>query len=60
MAEENVGKVVEITGPVVVVAFNPDHLPPIYNAIHIVSEGFDVPAPVDVIAEVQQHLGKDA
>ena len=58
MAEENVGKVVEITGPVVVVAFGSDHLPPIYNAIHIVSEGFDVPAPIDVIAEVQQHLGE--
>ena len=58
MAEENVGKVVEITGPVVVVAFGSDHLPPIYNAVHIVSEGFDVPAPIDVIAEVEQHLGE--
>ena len=50
MAEANVGKVVEITGPVVVLAFSSDHLPPIYNAIHIVSEGFDVPTPIDVIA----------
>jgi F-type H+-transporting ATPase subunit beta len=58
MAEANVGKVVEITGPVVVLAFSSDHLPPIYNAIHIVSEGFDVPTPIDVIAEVQQHLGE--
>ena len=45
MAEQHVGKVVEITGPVVVVAFEGDHLPPIYNALHIVSEGFDVPHP---------------
>jgi len=58
MAEENVGKVVEITGPVVVAAFDPHHIPPIYNAVRIVSEGFDVPAPIDVIAEVEQHLGE--
>ena len=32
--------------------------PPIHNAIHITSEGFNVPAPLDVIAEVQQHLGE--
>ena len=58
MAQENVGRVVEITGPVVVVAFSSDQLPAIYNAIHIVSEGFDVPTPIDVTAEVEQHLGE--
>jgi F-type H+-transporting ATPase subunit beta len=35
-----------------------DYLPPIYEALNIVSEGFDVPTPIDVIAEVQQHLGE--
>ncbi len=34
------------------------YLPPIYQALRIVSEGFDVPTPIDVIAEVQQHLGE--
>jgi F-type H+-transporting ATPase subunit beta len=58
MAEANVGKVVEVTGPVVVIAFDPSRLPPIYNAVQIVSEGFTVPNPIDVIAEVQQHLGE--
>lgn len=58
MAEQRVGKVVEVTGPVVVVAFESGHLPPIYNAVRIVSEGFDVPSPIDVIAEVEQHLGE--
>jgi len=58
MSEVHVGKVVEITGPVVVVAFEGDHLPPIYNAVRISSEGFDVPNPIDVIAEVEQHLGE--
>jgi F-type H+-transporting ATPase subunit beta len=58
MAEQHIGKVVEITGPVVVAAFEGGHLPPIYNALHIISEGFDVPQPVDVIAEVEQHMGE--
>ncbi len=59
MAEENnVGKVVEITGPVVVVFFERGHLPPIFNAVRIVSEGFEVPSPISVIAEIEQHLGE--
>jgi F-type H+/Na+-transporting ATPase subunit beta len=57
-AVAHAGKVVEITGPVVVVAFESGHLPPIYNAVRIVSEGFDVPEPIQVIAEVEQHLGE--
>jgi len=56
MAEQHIGKVVEITGPVLVAAFEGGHLPPIYNALHIISEGFDVPQPIDVIAEVEQHF----
>jgi len=56
--EQHVGKVVEITGPVVVAAFEGEHLPPIYNALRIVSKGFDVPEPINVTAEVEQHLGE--
>jgi F-type H+-transporting ATPase subunit beta len=59
MAEQHVGKVVEVIGPVVVVAFEGDHLPPIYNAVRVTSEGFDVPNPIDVVAEVEQHLGEN-
>jgi F-type H+/Na+-transporting ATPase subunit beta len=58
MSEHNVGKVVEIIGPVVVVAFEEGHLPTIYNALRITSDGFDVPVPINVIAEVEQHLGE--
>ncbi len=58
MAEQHVGKVVEVIGPVVVVAFEGGHLPPIYNAVRITSEGFEAPVPIDVIAEVEQHLGE--
>jgi F-type H+-transporting ATPase subunit beta len=52
------GRVVQVIGPVVDVEFEEKQLPPIYQALRIVSDGFDVPTPIDVIAEVQQHLGE--
>ena len=54
----NTGKVVQMIGPVVDVEFEEGKLPPIYTALRITSEGFDVPNPIDVISEVQQHLGE--
>src|SRR6201988_2651541 len=54
----NIGKVVQIIGPVVDVEFGENQLPPIYQALRITSAGFDVPDPINVIAEVQQHLGE--
>src|SRR5215218_1486540 len=56
-AGQQVGQVVQIIGPVVDVEFK-DYLPSIHQALRIVSEGFDVETPVDVVAEVQQHLGE--
>jgi F-type H+-transporting ATPase subunit beta len=61
MANENagpVGKVVQIIGPVVDVEFSDNYLPPIHQALRITSEGFDVEEKIDVVAEVQQHLGE--
>src|SRR5580704_16268636 len=66
MAQENqdtkkttfVGRVVQVIGPVVDVQFPEHHLPEIYNAVRITSEGFDVNPPLDIVAEVQQHLGE--
>jgi len=52
-----IGKVVQIIGPVVDVEFQ-DYLPPIYQALRISSDGFDVESAIDVVAEVQQHLGE--
>ncbi len=52
------GKVVEVIGPVLVVAFESGHLPQIYNAVRVTSDGFDVPRPINVVAEVEQHLGE--
>src|SRR5499427_8238326 len=54
----NAGKVVQIIGPVVDIEFSDSNLPPIYQALRVTSEGFDVPDKIDVIAEVQQHLGE--
>jgi len=54
----NVGHIVQVIGPVVDVQFEEGHLPQIYNAVHITSEGFEVPEPIDIVAEVQQHLGE--
>src|SRR5438046_6803410 len=58
MEATKTGKVVEVIGPVTVVAFEGGHLPPIFNAVRITSDGFDVPTPLNVIAEVEQHLGE--
>ncbi|HTK26875.1 MAG TPA: F0F1 ATP synthase subunit beta [Pyrinomonadaceae bacterium] len=53
-----VGTVVQIIGPVVDVEFSDNYLPPIYQALRVTSEGFDVEEKIDVVAEVQQHLGE--
>src|SRR5579863_1764860 len=55
---ENVGHVVQIAGPAVDVQFVEAQMPPIYQALRVVSEGFTVPSPVKVVLEVQQHLGE--
>src|SRR5215207_3920885 len=52
------GRVVQIIGPVMDVEFTEGYLPPIYQALRITSEGFDIPTPIDIIAEVEQHLGE--
>jgi F-type H+-transporting ATPase subunit beta len=55
---QNIGKVVQIAGPAVDVQFSEGSLPPIYQALEVTSEGFNVPTPISVILEVQQHLGE--
>ncbi len=50
---ENIGKIVQVIGPVIDVRFDGGSLPKIYNAIRInLGEG-------KVVAEVMQHLGND-
>ena len=43
--QQHVGKVVEVIGPVVVAAFEGGHLPAIYNAVRITSQGLRSPRP---------------
>ncbi|MBZ5529236.1 MAG: F0F1 ATP synthase subunit beta [Acidobacteriia bacterium] len=52
------GKVVQVIGPVLDIEFPADKMPAIYNAIRVPSEGYNIPEPLDVIVEVQQHLGE--
>jgi F-type H+/Na+-transporting ATPase subunit beta len=59
MAEAQVGKIVQVIGPVVDVEFEAGHLPQIYNALRIQSEGKGGGEAIDVIAEVEQHLGEN-
>ena len=52
------GHIVEVIGPVVDIQFEEGHLPFINNAVRITSEGFNNPEPLDIVAEVAQHLGE--
>src|SRR5579872_5281839 len=55
---QNIGRVIQISGPAVDIQFEEATMPPIYQALRITSEGFNVPEPISVIVEVQQHLGE--
>ena len=57
MAEQNIGRVVTVIGPVLDVEFEPEHLPDIYNAIHLKATT-DSGLEIDLVAEVQQHIGR--
>src|SRR3990172_6259163 len=55
---QNVGKVVQVIGPVLDVEFEPEHLPELYTALTINDPGNGRP-PVKLTAEVQQHIGRN-
>jgi F-type H+/Na+-transporting ATPase subunit beta len=52
-ATQNVGKVVQVIGPVLDVEFEPERLPELYNALYVELEGRRV------VVEVQQHIGRN-
>ena len=56
---QKIGKVVQVIGPVVDIEFEGGELPEIYNAVHIKSDGAGGGTPIDVIVEVEQHLGEN-
>src|SRR6266568_3106470 len=51
--KQNVGKVVQVIGPVLDVEFEPEKLPELYNALAIEQAG------AHLVAEVQQHIGRN-
>ena len=61
MATQNIGKVVQVIGPVLNVQFEAEHLPEIHNALRVT-----VPADartgqpaISVVVEVQQQIGRN-
>jgi F-type H+-transporting ATPase subunit beta len=58
MADKNVGRIVQVIGPVLDVEFEAGHLPEIYHALRITADGAGGDR-IDVIAEVEQHLGEN-
>jgi F-type H+/Na+-transporting ATPase subunit beta len=52
------GRVVQVAGPTIEVEFPEGHIPKIYNAVRVTSEGYDAPTAIDIIAEVAQHIGE--
>ncbi len=54
-----IGKIVQVIGPVVDVEFDDEHLPAIYNALRINDPGTETGVPIDIIVEVEQHLGEN-
>src|SRR6185437_13333684 len=57
-AIKNIGKVVQVIGPVLDVEFEAEHLPELYNALDI-SDRSEAGDEIHVIAEVQQHIGRN-
>lgn len=54
----NIGKVIQVIGPVIDVRFASEaDLPAIYTALHVT--GGEGEQAVDLVAEVMQHLGDD-
>src|SRR5699024_7389375 len=51
--EKNIGKIVQVIGPVVDIRFSEDDLPELLNAIEIEKDG------EKLIVEVAQHIGDD-
>jgi F-type H+-transporting ATPase subunit beta len=58
IATDIIGHVVQVAGPAVDCQFPEGQIPEVHFAIRITSEGFDVPEPIDIICETQQHIGE--
>ena len=54
MAEQNIGKIIQVIGAVLDIKFTSGRLPAIYEAIHIRQKDGE-----RLVVEVAQHLGDD-
>ena len=57
MADQNIGRVVQVIGPVLDVEFDAEHLPEIYNALELTGTN-EAGQEISLVAEVQQHIGR--
>ncbi|HKW10839.1 MAG TPA: F0F1 ATP synthase subunit beta [Gemmatimonadaceae bacterium] len=57
-AIRNIGKIVQVIGPVLDVEFEAEHLPELYNALDITGKT-EMGDDIHVVAEVQQHIGRN-
>lgn len=58
MAEDNIGKITQIIGPVLDIEFPPGNLPPIYNALKVTNPSISEEK-WNLVVEVAQHLGNN-
>jgi F-type H+-transporting ATPase subunit beta len=56
-ATQNIGRIVQVIGPVLDIEFEPEKLPEIYNALTI--EDTSGETPIKLVVEVQQHIGQN-
>ena len=57
MADKNIGRVVQVIGPVLDVEFDPENLPEIYNALSLKTTT-ESGEEIELVAEIQQHIGR--
>jgi len=53
------GRIVQVIGPVIDVEFDAGAIPEIYNALSVKSAGENGGFDIDLVAEVQQHIGRN-
>src|SRR5687767_14692621 len=57
-ATRNIGRIVQVIGPVIDVEFESEHLPELYNALEVKTTSA-AGVKVNLTAEVQQHIGRN-
>ena len=57
-ATKNIGRIVQVIGPVIDVEFESEHLPELYNALEVKTTSA-AGVRVNLTAEVQQHIGRN-